>query len=336
MLATCPTPGCGRRFVLPERYLEGEVAAPCGHTFVAGIDPTLPHRRPTAAPAAPGGVLGGRYHLLREQARGGCGVVFQGHDWKLDRAVAVKLLRPECVDDPQQRDRFRREAEAGRRVYHPNVVAVLDFAEPAGGPPYLVMEWLDHGSVADLLKAHGALPPRIATQVAAAACRGLRAVHDAGLLHLDVKPGNLLLTRPGRLKVADLGIAVDAGSDDAAAPACISGTPAYFAPEQAYAERLDPRTDVYSLGATYFELLTGRKPFRGHGVGEYAHLHRNAAVPDPRAVNRSIPPCCAAVARRAMAKKPSDRYGDAATMLADLTTCLARFDAAARPAGNGA
>jgi serine/threonine protein kinase len=329
MLVTCPSADCGHRFHLPEHYLGRHVEAPCGHRFFVGVEPTLPFDGPPAVLPQPGSVLGGRYHLLREQARGGGGVVFQAHDRHRDRPVAVKLLRTDRRHDPRLRDQLRAEAEAAGRVSHRNVVAVSDFADPDDGSPFLVMEWLDGGSVADLLRSHGVLPPQVATRAGLAACRALLAVHRAGLIHRDVKPDNLLLWRGG-LKLGDFGLAIDATSDEATDPEGTYGTPGYFAPEQAWAEPLDPRCDLYSLGATYFELLTGRKPFHAHHVGEYARLHRDAPVPDPRATDRTIPTTCAAIVRRAMAKDRAHRYSDAAEMLADLTACLARLDVAFR------
>jgi serine/threonine protein kinase len=224
--------------------------------------------------------------------------------------------------DARARAALRTEAAAAGRVRHANVVAVHDFADPPGGPAYLVMEWVEGGSLADRLRHEGALAPRRATRLAAAVCRALRAVHRAGLLHCDVKPANLLITPGGRVKLGDFGLAAAVDRTGRAEPAA-AGTPAYVSPEQGWQRPADRRSDLYSLGAVYYELLTGRPPYRAGTPGDVLRLHRDGLVPDPRAVNPAVPAACAAVVRRALAKDPAQRYRSAGAMLAALENVLA-------------
>jgi serine/threonine protein kinase len=256
------------------------------------------------------------------QGSGGCGVVYQAHDRVLGRLVAIKMPQPGWPMDPCLRERFRVEASAAASVWHANVVVVYDFVQRAR-LPYLVMEWLEGGSLAEVLHRHGPLSPQSATKTALAACCGLQAVHGRGWIHRDIKPGNLLLSHDGQVKLGDFGLALPMTSGGAIDPAGTSGTPAFFSPEQAWGLPLDPRSDLYSLGATYFALLMGKTPYQAAQVLEYARLHRDGPVPDPRLIDPSVPAACAAIVRRVMAKKPADRYADAAQMHADLGRCLA-------------
>src|SRR5262249_12658235 len=159
------------------------------------------------------------------------------------------------------------------------------------------MEWMDGGSVADLLGQEGALIPRRATKVAAAAARALRAVHRAGLVHRDVKPGNLLVSRQGKVKLGDFGLAVEVSAGRRSELDRARGPRAYGPPKRAWPQRLDPRADLYSLGATYFELMPGHKSFRAGTVQDYACLHRDGPVPAPRSIAPVVPAACAAVVR---------------------------------------
>jgi serine/threonine-protein kinase len=251
------------------------------------------------------------------------GVVYQAWDQLLGRLVALKLLPAGLWWDSRAREHFLDEAVAIGRVQHPNVLTAFDFAASDEEPPYLVMEWIDGGSVAELLRDQGVLSPRRATQITAAVCRALGAVHGAGLIHRDVKPANLLLPTRGGVKLADFGLAKSVDGSGVAIPADVTGTPAYFSPEQAWCQPLDRRTDLYSLGATYYEMLTGQKPFQADGLWDYLWLHREAPVPDPRDENPAVPAVCAEVVRRGMAKEPSQRYPNAGAMLATLEKALA-------------
>jgi serine/threonine protein kinase len=270
-----------------------------------GMLDTHPASPPSTEALAPGIVLGDRYRLLGLAAQGGMGVVYQAWDQLREQRVAVKLLRDGLRQDPTARERFRDEAAAVLRVRHANVVAAFEFQTLDDGPAYLVLEWMDGGSVADLLRARGRLSPRQATAIVAEVCAALAAVHEAGLIHRDVKPANWLLSVAGQVKLADFGLAVALS----AAVGPISGTPCYMSPEQARGEPLDPRADLYSLGVAYYELLTGVRPRQaGQGI-EYA-------------ANAALPPGCAEIIRQATAPEPARRFTSAQAMLAAIHTVL--------------
>jgi serine/threonine protein kinase len=325
MIVTCPLAGCGRKFRAPKGWLGRHVEAPCGHTLVVGVpDTTLPDTTPEEP--APGSVLGGKYLLRRLLGRGGMGVVYEAWDQLLGRTVAVKLLPAGGWQDPRARQRFLAEAVAAGRVQHPKVVTTYDCADPDDGPPYLVMEYLPGGTVARLLRARGGLSPRQATRMAADACRALGAVHRAGLIHRDVKPANLLLSARGGVKLADFGLAIAVGPDGQAEPPGVAGPPGYLSPEQAWGLPLDRRTDLYSLGLVYYEMLTGRKLVRAATLRDSVRFHRDNPAADPRADNPALPSVCAAVVRRALARDPSERYPDAGAMRAALRTALSHSE----------
>jgi serine/threonine protein kinase len=265
----------------------------------------------------------GDYRFECRVGGGGMGIVYRGWREGTGEAVAIKLLAAQSRRSPALRQALRAEIRALCRVRHDNVVQILDHGELADGSAFLVLEWMEGGSVADLLREQQALSAGAATEFALAACRALRAVHQDRLLHLDVKPANLLLDGHGRLKLADFGLCVEADPGGRAGHAAGIGTPAYFAPEQACDLPVDVRTDLYSLGVSYFEMLTGRRPFEGETVLECAREHVRRHVPCPRTVRRDVPEVCAAIARRAMAKEPGRRFANPAQMLAALEKALA-------------
>jgi serine/threonine-protein kinase len=286
------------------------------------VPPTVTgHGRPPCAEPAPGDRLGD-YRYLRRVAVGGMGFVYQARCQATAELVAIKLLPAGLRSDEGLRRALRAETAALYRVRHANVVRALGHGDLPDGSPYLVLEWLSGGTVAGGLRDHQALSPRQATLYAIAACRALRAVHRAGLLHLDVKPANLLLDGRGRVKLADFGLCVEVNPAGRARQVFGIGTPAYFAPEQAADFPLDCRTDLYSLGVTYFEMLTGQRPFPGSTVLQCARAHIEAGVPCPRAVRPELPAVCAAIARRAMAKQAAQRFSNAGEMLAALQRTL--------------
>ncbi|MCE9563033.1 MAG: protein kinase [Planctomycetes bacterium] len=260
----------------------------------------------------------GKYVVVRELGHGGMGVVFEAHDPTLDRSVAVKL-----VNDRAAPERFLREARAAAKVIHPNCVPIFDMGEHAGSP-FLVMELVVGMSASDFLERSGPLPPKAATDIVAAACRGLTAVHAAGIVHRDIKPSNLLISKGGTVKVADFGLAraVDGNATTLTGDRAI-GTPHFMSPEQCHAEAVDARSDIYSLGVTYYVLLTNRFPFRGDLELQIMFAHCNDPVPDPRKIIPALPEACAKVVRKAMAKDPTDRYQTAQEMLADLEAICA-------------
>jgi hypothetical protein len=276
--------------------------------------------------AAPGliGRAVGPYRVRRRLGGGGMGTVYEAFDERLQRPVAFKVLVERLAKDDEGRARFLVEARAAARLNHPNVVTIFE-ADEADGLFYLVMELVPGGSVQDRVRLTGHLRWLDATRMLADACRGVCAAHKAGLVHRDIKPGNLMLTGEGTVKVADFGLARPA---DRAGPAltnegAVMGTPDFMSPEQCQGERAGPLSDVYSLGATYYYLLTGRAPYRGDGAMQIMFAHCSSPPPDPRGVCPNVPEGCAAIVKRAMAKHRGDRYPDVPALMADLEALLA-------------
>jgi hypothetical protein len=265
----------------------------------------------------------GKYRVGNLIGTGGTGTVYEAEDTFLKRRVAIKVLPDVLARDAQAIRRFVLEARAFARVNHPNAVLIFE-VNRREGICYLVMELMRGGSMQDLLNTAGALKWPQATQAVLDACRALVATHAAGLIHRDIKPGNLMCSSGGLVKLADFGLAKDAGVSLATYGhgSKVVGTPHYMSPEQCRGERVDQRGDVYSLGATYYALLTGRPPYHGELPLQVLFAHCSADVPDPRDVDRQIPSVCAAIVQRCMAKEPSARYQSAAELLADLELAL--------------
>ena len=240
-------------------------------------------------------------------------------DTELDRLVAVKVLAPHLADDPELRERFVREGRLAARLAHPNVVGVLNAGE-ADGRPYIVMEYVDGETLADLVRRRGRLPWRDALELARQALSGLEHAHRAGLVHRDVKPGNLLLRRDGQLKIGDFGIARAAETSGLTQAGTILGTAPYLAPEQARGEPVGPEADVYGLAAVLYELLTGRPPRR---VASVAELDEASAEPIPPVRDRApdVPADVEDAVMRALAARPEHR-----PTAAELRAELARED----------
>lgn len=260
----------------------------------------------------------GRFELRGRIGAGNHGVVFRARDLQLDRDVAIKRFSHYLADDPRAMRRISREVATLARVSHPNVVTVHDLVHLPDGDgeitPHLVMELVEGTSVRDLLASHGPSPRSVVA--VRGVLDGLAACHRADILHLDIKPANILVTRAGGVKIVDFGIA-RAASD---ATATVAGTPHYMAPEQ-YDGRADQRSDVYSVGCLLFECLTGRPPFEG-SMAEQLMAHRTRERPDPRALVPTLDPVLSTIVRRSMAIDPDDRYPDVESMHA----ALARVD----------
>jgi serine/threonine-protein kinase len=250
-------------------------------------------------------VLAGRYRLESPVAAGGAGEVWRGRDEVLGRAVAVKLLRAEYASQPETLGRFRAEARHAASVAHPGVAQVYDYGED--GRPYLVMELVEGPSLAGVL-AGGPLGAGQAVDVVAQAAAALAAAHAAGLVHRDIKPGNLLLGPGGVVKVTDFGIAHAAGSAPVTRTGTLVGTPAYLAPERAAGQPATPASDLYSLGIVGYECVTGAPPFTGTAL-EVALAHQHRPLPP---LPPSVPGGVAALVTRLTAKDPKDRPASAA------------------------
>jgi hypothetical protein len=285
--------------------------------------PSMTNRPSPALPPDPliGRALG-PYRVTGRLGSGGMGTVYEAFDPRLERTVALKVLPPQLAGGQEAASRFLAEARAAARLSHPNVVPVYE-AEQAGGMTFLVMERMPGGSAQDLTARVGRPGWREATRIVADACRGLAAAHAAGLVHRDVKPANILLAQDGSAKISDFGLARRTDSSSGmTADGAIVGTPDYMSPEQCQGERADPRSDLYSLGATYYHLLTGSPPFRAETPLQVMFAHCSSPPPDPRAVAPEVPAACAAVVARAMEKKRSARFEDAGQMLRCLEKAL--------------
>jgi eukaryotic-like serine/threonine-protein kinase len=272
-------------------------------------------------------LLGDRYELDGVVGRGGMAEVYRAHDIRLDRVVAIKTLRTDLARDHTFQARFRREAQSAASLNHPSIVAVYDTGEDmaTGIPvPYIVMEFVDGRTVRDLLQSDHRLLPERSLEIIDGVLGALDYSHQSGIVHRDIKPGNVMVTRNGDIKVMDFGIA-RAMSDNQATmtqTAQVIGTAQYLSPEQARGERVDARSDLYSTGCLMYELLTGRPPFTGDSPVAIAYQHvRENPVP-PSVVDPDIPSWADAIVLKAMAKDPNDRYQSAAEMRMDVQRAM--------------
>ncbi|HVF73618.1 MAG TPA: protein kinase [Acidimicrobiales bacterium] len=268
-------------------------------------------------------LLGGRYRLGPPLGRGGMADVFEAVDERLGRPVAVKMLRRPLLRNPDVRARFEQEARSAARLSHPNVVAIFDTGED-DGLPYLVMERLPGETLADRLG--GPQEPEWVVRVAGDVLGALAAAHAAGVVHRDVKPGNILLGADGCAKVADFGIAKSAEAatgNDTTATGMLLGTPAYLAPERIDSQPATPQSDLYSLGIVLYEALAGRKPFEADTPLAVASAIRHAEPPALSSLRPDLDPALVAAVERAMDREPADRFSDAAEMADALGAGLA-------------
>ncbi|MGA7836131.1 MAG: Stk1 family PASTA domain-containing Ser/Thr kinase [Acidimicrobiales bacterium] len=259
-----------------------------------------------------------RYQVTHLIARGGMAMVYRAQDTLLNRAVALKILYPELSEDPLFVERFRREAQAAANLSHPNIVPVFDWGED-GETYFIVMELVEGVSLAEMLRNSVTLTASRSAQIVAQVAAALGYAHRSGVVHRDVKPGNILITRDGQVKVTDFGIAQAVSSEDHLAEAgSVMGTATYFSPEQAEGVAVDGRSDVYSLGVVLYEMLVGRPPFVGETPVEVSSQHVHNVVPPMSQFSSSVPSDLEAIVMEALNKSPSNRYQSADELRADL------------------
>ena len=271
-----------------------------------------------------GRLLDGRYQITQRLARGGMATVYRAVDTRLTRTVAVKVMHVGLGDEAEFARKFDREARAAAKLSHPNVVSVFDQGQDAGGPnsrPYIVMEYVEGQTLRDVLNREAPLPPARALELMEPVLAALAAAHDAGLVHRDVKPENVLISDRGRVKVADFGLAKAVSSQTSTATqGLLIGTVSYLPPELVMAGQADARSDVYSAGVVLFELLTGRKPHTGDTPIQiaYAHVHRDVPPPSAGPTAGRLPPYVDALVTRATARDANLRQPDAKVFLAQV------------------
>lgn len=259
--------------------------------------------------------------MLARIGGGGMALVYKAYDTVLQRHVAVKVLRDQFVHDEEFIQRFRREARSAASLSHPNVVSIYDVGQD-GDIHYIVMEYIEGGTLNDIIKERAPLQPEEAAGIAAQICDALSHAHQNGIIHRDIKPHNILINRNGRIKVTDFGIARAATSTDLTQTGAVLGSVHYFSPEHAKGIAQGEKSDIYSLGAVLYQMLTNRLPFPGESPISVALKHLQESFEEPRAINPLIPQSLENIILKAMRKDPNERYASANEMLHDLETCL--------------
>ncbi|MBI5499836.1 MAG: protein kinase [Deltaproteobacteria bacterium] len=282
------------------------------------------------ADALIGRVIGGRYRIQGRMAEGGMASIYKARHEQVERTVAVKILARMLSEDPVHKERFLREARAANRIHHENVIDITDFGETEDGLVYLVMEYLEGESLADLV-TRGAVTLQRAAEILHPVCRGLQRAHDLGILHRDIKPENIFLERRTdggeTVKILDFGLAQLLGDKRLTTAGQVFGTPEYISPEQAMGGEITSRADLYAVGVVFYELMTGRLPFSGSTARLiYQHIHE--APKAPSLVRPGCPPEADEVILRLLEKEPERRYATAKELDGALRDCEQR--AAAR------
>ena len=284
--------------------------------------------------------LGDRYDVGQVIGRGGMAEVYEGTDRRLNRRVAIKVLRPDLARDPMFQERFRREAQSAAGLNHPNIVAIYDTGEDLIGEganqvsiPYIVMEYVDGVTLRHMLNNGPRILPERALEVIAGVLAALDYAHRHGIVHRDIKPANIMINAHGDAKVMDFGIAraMSDAATSVTATSAVMGTAQYLSPEQARGESVDARSDIYSTGCVLYELLTSSPPFNGDSPVSIAYQHVNEAPKLPSSIDPSIPTTLDTIALTALTKSPANRYQTAAEMRFDIERAIAGMPISTRP-----
>ena len=277
-----------------------------------------------------GRVIDSKYKLIKYHGAGGMGTVYEAQRLHIGDRVAVKILSPECRSDATLVERFRREVSVAAGLCDSRVIAIYDTGETPDGIIYLVMPFVEAPTLREILEAEKRLTPERTVAIMLEVCGGVDAAHHQGIVHRDLKPENIMVLPPreerGReaVRVLDFGLAKPLNPTKEqllTQPGIILGTPLYMSPEQYRGETIDTRSDVYSLGVILYELLTGQPPFTGYSLAELIAKHL-MDEPKPMSHHLGVPPALEAAVRRALSKKPADRYADAHELARVLRTCL--------------
>jgi len=317
----CPNPRCGKllktggapagsRIKCP--FCSEEITVPAYGQSTVKLHPAGRGRGPS-----PGSEFG-PFDIIEKVGEGGMGAVYKARNLKLDRIVALKIISPHlAAGSPDALARFLREARSAARLDHPNIVTVHSVGETAGCH-YIEMQFVEGRSLADELAGHGRIPVGEALRILRGVALALQAAHRKGIVHRDIKPQNIMLAEDGRVLVTDFGLARGAEMSEITGPGQVLGTPHYMSPEQCEGKRVDARSDIYSLGATAFRMLTGRTLFSGDTPLVVMRMHTDTPPPDPKEVRSDIPADVAALINKMLRKDPAERYRDCAELLADL------------------
>lgn len=262
----------------------------------------------------------GQYRIDKVLGAGGMGTVFLAYDEKLDRRVALKVLSPTLSGDDAFIERFNREAKFLAAIAHPNLVHVYAIERTEDGYHYMAMEYLEGISLDLRIVRNPPLPLDEAFRITGQVLSALSAVHKIGLVHRDVKPSNIMLCKDERAVLMDFGLTKDFDTPGLTREGVIAGTPEYMSPEQAFGEQLDNRSDLYSLGITLFEMLTGKVPYSGTSAIAVLRMHCEAEIPQILDLNPKLPPATSSIIHRALAKDKDDRFSDASDMARALST----------------
>ncbi len=267
----------------------------------------------------------GRYFLLGLSGSGGMARVYRAHDEVLGRDVALKVLREQYAEDEGFVRRFRREARNAAALSHPNIVPIYDLGRSEDGVYYMAMEYVSGGTLKERIVRRGPLKPHIAASMALQIAEALAIAHEKGVIHRDIKPQNVLMTETGDLKVADFGIARAASATVVTQTGFVLGTANYMSPEQTMGKEVDPRSDLYSLGVVLYEMLTGEVPYKADTPIAIAMKHVSELPRAPREADPEVPEGISALVVKLLAKKPKDRYRDAAALVEDLQRVVDGF-----------